>query len=482
MRAVRALLSAASVSSAACQWTLLPGVRCHGDFGQVDGVPSLAACEAVCASVRGCDLFSYCPTAGVGGCPVSGGCWEYRLAQLPACEANQSVAWTSGWRAPPSPAPAPAPPADWAPAIARGDMAWSAADPADVGAGMFPVVGNGFLAVEGGPYVQPFVNSWPWRDAGRVHMAGVYNGLAWQDPSHRASLPPLHRIFVAPPAGAPANATAALGGAVDFSRGIYFNRTRVDLPGCAATIIETALYAHRALREVLVVELSASGGPGWAGCTLPVTADIACAGYNDTDLAVLAAGGSGAPAIWAGRTLVAEEPGLPLRSLAVALDAWAAAAPSQLVFTPAAPRLLVRGVYRSDLDVPGATTPAAVAAAAAAQWAQVAALSPDALRASHEAAWAALHASGGVELAGNASFAMTLNASSYDILSSLRADWPWMQSPGGLGTDGYSGHGFCEWRSRLRCTHTHATRASYGSRLPCPPPPDSLAQGTRNPG
>lgn len=441
-RLVSLLLAAAPV----CGFTLLPGVRCHDDFGQVDGVPSLAACEAACSSARGCDVFSYCPALGVGGCPVAGGCWFYKYSQLPACEANQS-SWVSGWQAPASPTPAPTPPADWARAIAAGDMAWSAADPAAVGAGMFPMVGNGFLAVEGGPFVQPFANAWPWRDAGRVHMAGVFNGLSWLDPSHRASLPSLHRIFVAAPAGAPANATVALGGAIDYARGIYFNRTAVNLAGCEMTTIETRLYAHRAQREVLVFEVVASGGPGWAGCTLPVASDVACAGFNDTDLRVLAAGGGGAPAVWAGRTLVAEEPGLPLRSVAIALDAWAAAAPAQLVFTPAQPSVVARGVYRSDLDVLGAATPADVAAAAAAQWTQVAALSADDLRASHEAAWAALHASGGVELTGNTTFAVTLNASAYDILSSVRADWPWMPSPGGLATNGYCGHGFWDYET-----------------------------------
>ena len=304
-------------------------------------------------------------------------------------------------------------------------------------------------------------------------MAGVYNGLAWQDPSHRAALPSLHRIFIAPPADAPANATQALGGAVDYQRAIYFNRTRVDLPGCAATVVETALYAHHALREVLVFEIAASGGPGWAGCTLPVASDVVCAGFNDTDLAPLSAGGGGAPAVWAGHTLVAEEPGLPLRSVAIAMDAWGASAPAQLVLTPAAPRLLLRGVYRSDLDVPGAASPADVAVAAAAQWVQVAAMAPDALRASHEAAWAALHASGGVELAGNVSFALTVNASLYDILSSLRADWPWMQSPGSLATDGYAGHGFCEC-ARVRARAGGSTVAA-ATPAPNRPPP---AQGT----
>ena len=57
------------------------------------------------------------------------------------------------------------------------------------------------------------------------------------------------------------------------------------------------------------------------------------------------------------------------------------------------------------------------------------------VKAEHEAAMAALWASG-VELAGNASFAANVNASVYDIVSSLRADWNWSTSPGGIATGG----------------------------------------------
>ncbi len=85
---------------------------------------------------------------------------------------------------------------------------------------------------------------------------------------------------------------------------------------------------------------------------------------------------------------------------------------------------------------------AAVAAAAAETWAAYSAQGSAALLASHTAAWRSLWAGGGVELAGNASFAASVNASLYDIVSSLRADWNWSSSPGGLGTGGYCGHSF----------------------------------------
>jgi hypothetical protein len=52
------------------------------------------------------------------------------------------------------------PPADWAPLIARGDMAYTLDEPAAIGIGLYPVVGNGFLAIETGPFTQPFINTW----------------------------------------------------------------------------------------------------------------------------------------------------------------------------------------------------------------------------------------------------------------------------------------------------------------------------------
>ena len=125
-----------------------------------------------------------------------------------------------------------------------------------------------------------------------------------------------------------------------------------------------------------------------------------------------------------------------MRALAMVLDAWAAAAPRVLNFSDAAPLLSVRAVLRSDLDV-GLNAPVAdVAAAAVATWVNYTQQSPAALRQSHEAAWGGLWASGGVELAGNDSLAAAVNASLYDIVSSLRGDWPWSTSPGGLATGG----------------------------------------------
>ena len=140
---------------------------------------------------------------------------------------------------------------------------------------------------------------------------------------------------------------------------------------------------------------------------------------------------------WKGTTRVPEEIDLPLRMIALVFDSWpmqGGEPVTELIFTPSVDTLSVRAVLRSDLDVQGATSPDDVAAAALTTWNEYTAFGSDLLLQSHIDAWSTLWASGGVELAGNSTFAATVNASLYDIISSLRSDWNYSTSPGGLGT------------------------------------------------
>jgi hypothetical protein len=438
----------AALAAAAGQWAPLPNLRCHGDLSQTHGVATLAACEALCdAAGAPCAAVSLCPPAGAADCsagapggPQPGTCWLYPRAALP-CSADQAQGWQSAAKPAPPPAPTPAPPPDWQARIDAGHMVFSGYPPALIGEGFYPVLGNGFLAVEAGPFMQAFENAWPWRDAGSLKLSGVYNGRNYSSPSHRAQLPRLTDCALLP---VPGGELTPLGTAMDFELGVFYNRTLVGrgVPGCApGTTIEQRTYAHHALRELLVHEVSASSAdPAWPGCTL----GVAWAPSPASPDAALAASAAGAAAVYSGTTLLAEEAGLPLRAVAMVLPAWLAAGPRSLAFTPAAPRVTACAVLRSDLDVaPGASAPQ-VAQAALAQWADYAQRGSEALWQSHAAALRALWASGGVEVAGNASLAQTLNASLYDIVvASLRADWPWSTSPGGLATGGYSGHTFC---------------------------------------
>ena len=432
-----------STTVAQRDWTILNNTRCVNDVGQFHDMSSYLDCESICISNLSVPLFSFCSVTEAPTCPTpTATCWCYPLSDLSQC--SSSAGWISGYTQLPPPLP---PPSDWVPAINSGNMAFTADSPEEIGIGYYPVVGNGFIAFETGPFTQVFENTWPWRDAGSLQMNGVFSGKNFVDPSHHAQIPKFSDVTILAPSGS--NITN-LGCAIDFSTGVYYNRSLVyGVPGCEdGTIVEQRTYAHRSLREFFVFEIRAFSlinPSSWSGCTVPVSWSISpnIAALNDT---VLEQSISSQTAVWKGTTMVSEEIGLPLRKLALVFDSWpiqGGLPVTELVFTPSADILSVRVVLRSDLDVLGATSPDDVATAALATWNEYVAFGSDLLLQSHMDAWSSLWASGGVELSGNSSFAATVNASLYDILSSLRSDWNYSTSPGGLGTSGYGNH--CFW-------------------------------------
>ena len=60
----------------------------------------------------------------------------------------------------------------------------------------------------------------------------------------------------------------------------------------------------------------------------------------------------------------------------------------------------------------------------------------------HTAAWAERWQRGSIRVEGDLRMAQAANASLYVLRSSIRDDWPWGLSPGGLTTNGYNGHTF----------------------------------------
>jgi hypothetical protein len=342
-------------------------------------------------------------------------------------------------------------------------MMWSTGLPEP---GLFPVVGNGFIAKEMGPN-QWWRNEWPYRSSGSFSMAGVFNGLNFTTPSHRAQIPSLIDIALLPP---PGSVVTTIGAAIDFEYGIFYNRTQFDgAPACDNTVLEQRALAHRLHRELFLFQIVASAADlakPWAGCSIDVAWNVSA--YSP-DLVLQQArgnGSAGTPAVWSGSTLLPEEVGLPNRTIAVAFDSWVdelAQPTAQLTFTPEKPALSLLAAFHTDLD---ASDPAA---AAMADWQAYQAAGADALLASHVVAWQQLWAQGGIELAGNASFAATVNASLYDILSSLRPDWPYDSSPGGLGTGAYCGHSFWDsltwYLPELAILHPDFAAPAYKYRL-----------------
>lgn len=411
----------------AANWTELPDTRCHDDIAELVNVTSLAACEAACfAPPQYAPLVTFCG-AGADACNgLNNNCWCYAsIAQRSACtsEAGWQSAWTSASPPPPSPAPA-----DWARAVSAGDMLfWGGVIPA---AGHMPSLGNGYLAKAVGPYHSIGAAN----DYGSFYLAGVFSGIGNSTPSQRAAIPDVAdpRLRVG----------TAVGAALDLRGGAYLNRTLVNSPECAGVLVQQRLYAHRAERELFVVELRATAAAEGAwpagGCmlTLDWAVPTSSPDFNTTSFFPGTPGGQ--PAVLSLVALSAETPAASPRRVAVAFPAWLAAAGGapNVSFAADGDSVFASFVLRSDLDA------ADPAAAASADWTRVSALGADALLTSHAAAWDALWASGGFELEGNLTIAAAANSSMYAILSALRADVNFSTCPGGLSTNSYHGHTF----------------------------------------
>jgi hypothetical protein len=360
----------------------------------------------------------------------------------------------------------PSPPSDWWPLVDHGDMVWTGDLPYPSGwltPGYYPVLGNGYLAVEAGPFVMPYVNSWPWRDAGSVHIAGLNSGQGFGNgsvaPSHRAQVPSFINCVISQPESGE-NRTYSrrknssfvnLGAAIDFYRATYFNRTVVSIPGeCENVLIEMRTYCHRSLRRLIVLEIEAkvvANGLPWNGpCRLPVAWDLESSntsetGSSDLEDWVRHDGVAGGRAVsWTAVNRVQEEQGLPPTEVTMVVSSLLGLhAPTHLLFNSsgAIHRFIVSYATNISNDGNASSLEEAVTA-----WEAAEAMSSSALWREHQEAWAALWGTAGIEVAGNGSFAGVINSSLYDIASSMRYDWPWSTSPGGLGTNGYNGHTF----------------------------------------
>ena len=94
--------------------------------------------------------------------------------------------------------------------------------------------------------------------------------------------------------------------------------------------------------------------------------------------------------------------------------------------------LVLATAFSSTLDA-GSADPLAVATKALEASMQSTA---EQLVAEHVAGWARIWEEGSVEVEGDGSLAAAINGSLYNILSSVRADWPYGVSPGGLASGG----------------------------------------------
>ena len=216
---------------------------------------------------------------------------------------------------------------------------------------------------------------------------------------------------------------------LDLANGVYYRRYTQS----GVTAIEARYYAHRALPNLLVTEVAVECDAA-APCELRLAHN---AGAPSADIAFKAVNTSSTAVTWHGFIDETEEPS----SARVEVAYTASVVPATLTVpggTNATHYFVAATV--SSVNTTGSSLPVI----ASGLQAVAVAAGPD-LMASHAAAWAALW-EGGMEVGGDLGLAQAINSSLYYILSSVRSDYHWSLSPGGLASDGYNGHSFwdCE--------------------------------------
>lgn len=219
----------------------------------------------------------------------------------------------------------------------------------------------------------------------------------------------------------------SIGQALDVRQAMFLARSKTT---DGAVSIEERWYAPLHMPRILVHEIAfvASGEAvsvaldgSWVGG--PTSADLKVAKYS-TDPLVAGISGS---------NLMPELDGTPLTRIAVA-----ASKPPESVVVPANDTLVVFNIqaFVTSLNSTDVEKDAM-------QSLHDANFSIASLQADHTSAWAErVRQGGGFEVEGDLWLAQSLNASLYFIRSSIRADWPFGLSPGGLASNGY-GCVFC---------------------------------------
>eukprot|EP01114_Cavostelium_apophysatum_P014228 TRINITY_DN3638_c0_g1_i2.p1 TRINITY_DN3638_c0_g1~~TRINITY_DN3638_c0_g1_i2.p1 ORF type:complete len:663 (+),score=121.13 TRINITY_DN3638_c0_g1_i2:160-2148(+) len=260
-------------------------------------------------------------------------------------------------------------------------------------------VGNGYIATVIGSDTQ--------------YIAGVYNGLNSVTPSHRARIPATTAINIT-------NAQP-IGSALDLERGIFYRRSMID-----DTIIEQRWYAHRSLRNLLVHELEIH-----AGSTSPTLQITLQSGPPSEDFNFYNWTTSDEYVANQGKIKIAEETDSELVEVAYVYTE----VPSSLQIGAGA------GMTFYFLTASYTSLETSDPLSACNTLLSFATNNAATLLVNHTAAWADVWSSR-IEVSGDLALAQAINSSLYYILSSVRSDWSYAPSPGGLASNGYNGHAF----------------------------------------
>eukprot|EP00698_Gefionella_okellyi_P022545 TRINITY_DN7490_c0_g1_i1.p1 TRINITY_DN7490_c0_g1~~TRINITY_DN7490_c0_g1_i1.p1 ORF type:complete len:745 (+),score=159.18 TRINITY_DN7490_c0_g1_i1:45-2279(+) len=282
---------------------------------------------------------------------------------------------------------------------------------------LLPIIGNGYIG--------------QITTMDSLYLAGLWvgNGEIWQDfiGATKARIPAPLRVIV--PNSQLSNITLHI-------RGAYVSMNFVTLQG---TAIEVMWYCHRECRSILVAEVHIDNSAVGQSVDVPLavnvsapTKDILFQPQTATLPNTVAMSGILRKAEIAG----ADTPAVAVVSSTVPSSVQVDAHGSAV--------LVLCAAIRSTLDCEDALQ-------AANDDMKQALSNPSSLFASHTAAWAQLWNSG-IDMTPINDTATTLlplhvNSTLYNLLSSVRDDWPYPAVVGGAGTDGYYGNVF--WDSEM---------------------------------
>ena len=323
--------------------------------------------------------------------------------------------------------------------------------------GLFPSVGNGFLSGDVGCPSARLVASTssvhgPPTSCGALHIGGVFNDLEFPSHygsvAHNLSIP--HRADIPNPFAIYVDSLEPGAVALDTQYGRVSNLSMANCEaqpgetGPASARVVVTQYAHRAQRNLLVLELAAEGLA--AGETCAVRLHNCSLGWGEVTDFDVTSGPSNSRLLTVKSMAERSSTDAPLpKRPATEVGMAYQALPPTVTLQAAGAKTIFLAAFHTSLE-PGLESHGAAAEAAAATLANATTNSSvSTLRMSHNSAWDELW-QGGIEITGNTTIASTVNSSFYYILAATRADWPYGLSPGGLARDDYQGHSFwdCE--------------------------------------
>ena len=304
---------------------------------------------------------------------------------------------------PPPPQPPPPPlPDDWQ---SRQSTGWFLAGTnPPLSPYLCPTYGNGFVAATVCP-------GGGGESTGGVFLSGFYTGACPATPTGgtntRATLPNVHDVVDIQ------NATY-VGMALDMQNGTVTRRFR--LPGCQ---VDVSYFAHRSVRHLMGVIIAGSQFTDGKECIVipaPQTPntlrDQRCRTENGFTACNI--------------TAVPETS----RQVPTVVAIHAAALPSSFTLSPATPEHVLVAAFATNLEPDIASKTLAIRSAKA-RYDTAAEQSMSELTTGHATGWAKLWQSD-LQIGGNVSATASLRSSAYYILSSVRDDWAYGSSPGGL--------------------------------------------------